>query len=419
MGKSPSDSRSRRTTNKNKRAMKLAISLLFLAAASTGAPSVTLRRIMPTGHAENTLAENQKQTAMKIQNKVTPWIQHLEKILKLSIERQHNETSQLYKYIDDSIAHATSEVVKRITDLKENTDESLKALEENMKENLNSLKTITDDNNGKIIENTVNSNNSALALSLDWMSKRMDATEDILTSRVGVCGVSPDRREPGVVGYDRILHHTEGDKRIRLAGKDLSVGDVFDKTRGFFRVPKGGSGEYSISVGMVQRVFDWQFSFGKPQNVLSEYVIYVGDNPLTEAMLASDNGANSNADLVQASRSIVIHLKEGVTVKLVKVDTRDQHAPHASSDIYLTFCVSMKHLDAALNLDSVPVARPTAPSIDLESWSFKEPTLSTIAPPAEIETISPPSRLPMLSADTTPTPSSTKPPCIAGALKNC
>merc|ERR1711963_1188261 len=166
-----------------------------------------------------------KQTAMKIQNKVTPWIQHLEQILKLSIERQHNETSQLYKYIDDSIAHATSEVVKRITDLKENTDESLKALEESMKENLNSLKTITDDNNEKIIENTVNSNNSALALSLDWLSKRMDATEDILTSRVGVCGVSPDRREPGVVGYDRILHHTEGDKMIRLAGKNLSVSD--------------------------------------------------------------------------------------------------------------------------------------------------------------------------------------------------
>merc|ERR1712156_349558 len=418
MGKSPSDSRSSRTT-KNKRAMKLAISVLFLAAASTGAPSVTLRRTMPSGHAENTLAENQKQTAMKIQNKVTPWIQHLENILKLSIERQHNETSQLYKYIDDSIAHATSEVVKRITDLKENTDESLKALEENMKENLNSLKTITDDNNEKIIENTVNSNNSALALSLDWMSKRMDATEDILTSRVEVCGVSPDRREPGVVGYDRILHHTEGDKRIRLAGKDLSVGDVFDKTRGFFRVPEGGSGEYSISVGMVQRVFDWQFAFGEPQNVLSQYVIYVGDNPLNEALLASDNGANSNADLVQASRSIVIHLKEGDIVKLVKEDTRDQHTPHASSDLFLTFCVSMKHLDAALNLDSAPVARPTAPSIDLESWSFKEPTLSTIAPPAEIGTISPPSRLPMISADTTPTPSSTKPPCIAGALKNC
>merc|ERR1712107_189368 len=303
MGKSTSDSRSRRTT-KNKRAMKLAISVLFLAAASTGAPSVGLRRTMPTGHAGNTLAENQKQTAMKIQNKVTPWIQHLEQILKLSIERQHNETSQLYKYIDDSIAHATSEVVKRITDLKENTDESLKALEENMKENLNSLKTITDDNNEKIIENTVNSNNSALALSLDWTSKRMDATEDI-------------------------LHHH------------------------------------------------------------------------------------------QASRSIAIHLNEGDTVKLAKEDTRDQHAPHASSDLFITFCVSMKHLDAALNLDSATVARPSAPPIDLESWSFKEPTLSTIAPPAEIETLSPPSRLPMINADTTPTPSSTRPPCIAGALKNC
>ena len=64
-----------------------------------------------------------------------------------------------------------------MNDLKENTDESLKALEENMRENLNSLKTITDDNNKKIIETTVNSNKSALALSLDWMSKRMDATE--------------------------------------------------------------------------------------------------------------------------------------------------------------------------------------------------------------------------------------------------
>ena len=138
---------------------------------------MSLRRNMPIGHAESTLAHNQMQTAMKIQNNIVPWIQHLENILKLSIERQHNETSQLYKYIDDSIAHAASEVVKRITDLKENTDESLKVLEENMKENLNSLKTITDDNNEKIIENTVNSNNSALALSLDWMSKRMDATE--------------------------------------------------------------------------------------------------------------------------------------------------------------------------------------------------------------------------------------------------
>ena len=46
-----------------------------------------------------------------------------------------------------------------------------------------------------------------------------------------MCGVSPDRREPGVVGYDRILHHTEGDKKIRLAGKDLEVlgaTDCFD-----------------------------------------------------------------------------------------------------------------------------------------------------------------------------------------------
>merc|ERR1712018_242193 len=410
--------RKRRNSSRS-RSMEFALSILFLAGSSLGAPGALLARDMSSGHSSDTLTNNQKRTAIKITKDVLPKIEHNFNLLKLSIEREHNETSQLYEYIDASVAHATKAFMKTIIDLKTNTDESIKALEENTKENLVSLKTINNENNQKILESTVNSNNSALALSLDWLSRRMDAAEDVLTSRVGVCGVSSKRLEPGVVNYDRILHHTEGDKRIRLAGKDLSVGDVFDKTRGFFRVPKGGSGEYSISVGMVQRVFDWQFTFGEPQNVLSQYVIYVGDNPLNEALLASDNGANSNADLVQASRSIVLHLKEGDTVKLVKEDTRDQHAPHASSDLFLTFCVSMKHLDAALNLYSATVARPTAPTIDLESWSFKEPTLSTIAPPAEIGTISPPSRAPMITADTTPTPSSTKPPCIASGLKNC
>ena len=112
-------------------------------------------------------------------------------------------------------------------------------------------------------------------------------------------------------------------------------------------MPVGGSGEYSINVGIV---YDCQFSWGSPQNVLSQYMLYVEDRPLNEALLASDNGASENADLVQASRSISMHLTEGQVVKLVKSDTRDEHAPHASSDFFLTFCVSMKHLDAALTL---------------------------------------------------------------------
>merc|ERR1712061_694468 len=77
--------------------MKLAISILFLATTSTGAPSMSLRRTMPIGHAQNTLVQNQKQTAMKIQHQIVPWIQHLEDILKLSIEsnimRLHSCTS--------------------------------------------------------------------------------------------------------------------------------------------------------------------------------------------------------------------------------------------------------------------------------------------------------------------------------------
>merc|ERR1712109_90600 len=151
MGRSASVSRicriKRQRTTVDHSTMKLAISILFLATTSTGAPSVSLRRNMPTGHAENTLAHNQMQTAMKIQNNIVPWIQHLENILKLNIERQYNETSQLYKYIEA--------LENRIAYLKNDTGLSLKALQENTKENLISLQTMTNWNDEKILEATV------------------------------------------------------------------------------------------------------------------------------------------------------------------------------------------------------------------------------------------------------------------------
>merc|ERR1711962_928407 len=234
MGKSASVSRIckikwQRTTADHS-TMKLAISILFLAATSTGAPSVSLRRNMPVGHAETTLAENQKQTAMKIQHQPVPWIQHLENILKLSIERQHNETSQLHKYIEA--------LEKKIMYLKNDTDENLKALQENTKENLMGLQTITNWNDEKILEATVMNSGSS-------------------------------------------------------------------------RTPN--------------------------------------------------------------------------------------------------------HLDMSQNTDSAPASPSSVPSVNLKSWSYKEPIIST----ADVETFSPPRRLPMISTKTTPAPYSTKPPCIASGLKNC
>merc|ERR1712004_911579 len=151
MGRSASVSRicriKRQRTTVDHSTMKLAISILFLATTSTGAPSMSLRRNMPIGHDETTLAEKQKQTAMKIEYNIIPWIQDLEKILTLSIDRQYNETSQLHKYIEA--------LEERIAYLKSDTDENLKALQENTKENLISLQTMTNWNDEKILEATV------------------------------------------------------------------------------------------------------------------------------------------------------------------------------------------------------------------------------------------------------------------------
>jgi len=158
--------------------MKQTLALLFLAGSSiVSALPYGLPHSMDMGTATDTLATNQKTTAIQIKNEVLPKIERNFNLTKLVVEREYKETSQLYKYIDDSIAHATSAIIKTITDMKKNTDESISILEKNMKDNLVSLKTTTKENNEKILQSTVNSNSSALALSLDWLNKRMVAAE--------------------------------------------------------------------------------------------------------------------------------------------------------------------------------------------------------------------------------------------------
>merc|ERR1712226_1609091 len=101
-----------RRNSSSSRSMELALSILFLAGSCAGAPGALLARDMSAGHSQDTLATNQKRTSIKITQDVLPKIEHNFNLLKLSIEREHNETSQLYEYIDASIAHATKAIIK-------------------------------------------------------------------------------------------------------------------------------------------------------------------------------------------------------------------------------------------------------------------------------------------------------------------
>ena len=52
---------------------------------------------------------------------------------------------------------------------------------------------------------------------------------------------------------------------------------------------------------------------------------------------------------VQASRSIVWHLKEGESLALKKMDSRHGLSPEAALDHRITFCVTLLHLDESLS----------------------------------------------------------------------
>ena len=62
----------------------------------------------------------------------------------------------------------------------------------------------------------------------------------------------------------------------------------------------------------------------------------------------SDAGTDESADLIQASRSLIMHLEEGDVLSLRKANTIHRLSPNPGSDQRITFCISLRHLDAAI-----------------------------------------------------------------------
>ena len=115
-------------------------------------------------------------------------------------------------------------------------------------------------------------------------------------------------------------------------------------------MPAGGAGEYLVSAAVVMDVHSYQAKLNKDRTVMSQYRFLLnGHKELDVAPLYSDAGKDSEADLVQASRSIVWQLKDGESLALKKIDTRHALSPEAALDHRITFCVTLLHLDEALS----------------------------------------------------------------------
>ena len=138
-------------------------------------------------------------------------------------------------------------------------------------------------------------------------------------------------------------------------------------------MPAGGAGEYLVSAAVVMDVHSYQAKLNKDRTVMSQYRFLLnGHKELDVAPLYSDAGKDSEADLVQASRSIVWQLKDGESLALKKIDTRHALSPEAALDHRITFCVTLLHLDEALTQGKrgniffvayfTPLSRPSHPT---------------------------------------------------------
>ena len=68
-----------------------------------------------------------------------------------------------------------------------------------------------------------------------------------------------------------------------------------------------------------------------------------------DASLYSDAGTDESADLIQASRSLIMHLEDGDVLSLRKANTIHRLSPNPGADKRITFCISLRHLDAAMD----------------------------------------------------------------------
>ena len=70
---------------------------------------------------------------------------------------------------------------------------------------------------------------------------------------------------------------------------------------------------------------------------------------IEDASLYSDAGTDESADLIQASRSLIMHLEDGDVLSMRKANTIHRLSPNPGADKRITFCISLRHLDAAMD----------------------------------------------------------------------
>jgi len=317
----------------------------------------------------------------------------------------HSERSQLYDYIDRSIANVKGPLQEALQEIQNNTATNMKRIEESMRFNFEQLQAEREAKDTAMIQAI----DSALLENTETLQAHDKSIEDIVSSRLAVCAHKLSNKIPGPVhAFDSILHRVTSNtkKTIQILGGKFEANDVFDIHSGTFTVPKGGSGEYWISVSILLDVFGWHHQLAGPAFVMSKYRLLIdGQDVLPEAVLFSDAGTSENADLVQASRSIILHLKEDQELTLKKmVTTHPTASPDTETDKRLTFCISLNHLDAALELGALSTAKVKSSPIAPETWNYTAPVLQDFANIKDIEPLAQPEQadLPVIRQPSTP-----------------
>ena len=160
-------------------------------------------------------------------------------LLQQIVDLQKSEAAQIYKFIDESMDKLSNDIFLTISEMKNNTETNILNIKMTMKDNLENMNAKVKMNDQKIVESMIGQNGSALSLTEDWMRESTEAIEvrnrsfisfsffilhilqDIVSSRLSVCGHTQNHISPGVVSYDNILQSNT--KEIRILGQTIKV----------------------------------------------------------------------------------------------------------------------------------------------------------------------------------------------------
>ena len=257
--------------------------------------------------------------------------------------------NKLLDFVSKTNQQTTDKINGNFQKMQSMIDQNIKELASKNAQSHQALKDLTQDNDKTIAESLT----TALNTAMEEMEARLKQHEDLLSTKVAVCGETFSHLRRGRVSYQNMFMDSVAVRGVPVRGETVLL-----KDQGYFKVPQaeGADGTYHISFGVIIDTID-NLSGRLSPAVFALEVTQSGRTRMLGHTKVTSKVGRPDEDYVPASRQVLLSLQAGDTVSLWQLQVK------AEMSYRLTFCAHLVH--------------PTTPSTWSSLTSLPSPNMAT------------------------------------------